>query len=47
MGQEIEAIEKGNILVIGNSGVVKSTLINAVLDEEKAETGLGLKRNNR
>lgn len=36
-------MERGNVLAIGNSGVSKETLINAVLGEEKAKTGWGIK----
>ena len=38
---EIRMTEKGNVLIIGNSGVGKSTLINAVLGEEVAKTDWG------
>ncbi|MBR6382152.1 MAG: 50S ribosome-binding GTPase [Lachnospiraceae bacterium] len=34
-------MDKGNVLVIGNSGVGKSTLINAVIGEQRAETSWG------
>lgn len=34
-------MDRGNVLVIGNSGVGKSTLINSVFGEERAVTGWG------
>ena len=37
----MENLVKGNVLVLGNSGVGKSTLINAVLGERKTKTGYG------
>ena len=35
------SMQRGNVLVIGNSGVGKSTLINSVFGEERAKTGWG------
>jgi uncharacterized protein (DUF697 family)/GTPase SAR1 family protein len=35
-------VEKGNVLLIGNSGVGKSTLINSILGERLADTGVGI-----
>ncbi len=36
-------MDKGNVLVVGNSGVGKSTLINAILGDEYAKTSFGTK----
>ncbi len=38
---EIEKIEKVNILVVGKTGVGKSTLINSIFRENLAKTGIG------
>lgn len=37
----MDGMVKGNVLVLGNSGVGKSTLINAVLGERMTKTGYG------
>ena len=37
----VEVIDKPNVVVIGNSGVGKSTLINSLLQSYEAETGIG------
>ena len=39
--KEYKEMEKVNILVVGKTGVGKSTLINSVFREELAETGVG------
>lgn len=39
--KELESMEKANILIVGRTGVGKSTLINSVFREELAETGVG------
>jgi predicted GTPase len=37
-------MEKGNVLVLGNAGVDKTTLMNAVLGQDLGEMGFGGKR---
>lgn len=39
--KELENMEKANILIVGKTGVGKSTLINSIFREELAETGVG------
>lgn len=41
INEQLEQLTKMNIIVIGKSGVGKSTLINSVFREDFAETGLG------
>ncbi|MCR5618283.1 MAG: GTP-binding DUF697 domain-containing protein [Clostridiales bacterium] len=35
-------MKKANVLFLGNSGVGKSTLINAIMNDDAAETGIGI-----
>ncbi len=41
MEKEYKNIDKPNIIIVGRSGVGKSTLVNALFREEIAETGVG------
>ena len=40
-------MKKGNVLLIGNSGVGKSTLINKIFNEKLTEEGILSKKNKR